>query len=135
MKYNVNELKNQVFSEEWDKKISSCLPQNLDEQFKASGSFKRFRCICDAVKMLKAYLGYAFHQISFIDLAIIAKTMGLADMSDTSWRKRLLKIIPFLEIIISFMLKAFVKTNTIQDTPELMFVDATNVRLQEKTSI
>lgn len=132
MKYNVDELKNQVFSEEWDKKISSCLPKNLDEQFKASGSFKRFRGICDSLKMIRAYLGYAFQQISFIDLAIIAKAMGLADMSDTSWRKRLLKIIPFLEIIISFMLKAVVKTNTIQDAPRLMLVDATNVRLQGK---
>lgn len=95
MKYNVDELKNQVFSEEWDKKISSCLPKNLDEQFKASGSFKRFRGICDSLKMIRAYLGYAFQQISFIDLAIIAKAMGLADMSDTSWRKRLLKLILF----------------------------------------
>ena len=132
MKYNLDEHKNQVFSEEWDKKISSCLPKNLDEQFKTSGSFKRFRGICDPVKMLRAYLGYAFEQISFIDLAIIAKIMGLANMSDTSWRKRLLKIIPFLEIIISFMLKAIVKTNTIQDTPRLMLVDTTNVRLQGK---
>lgn len=132
MKYNVNELKNQVFSEEWEKKISSCLPQNIEEQFKASGSFKRFRDICDSIKMLRAYLGYAIHQISFIDLAIIAKTIGLANMSDTSWRKRLLKIIPFLEIIISFMLKAVVKTNSIQNAPRLMLVDATNVRLQGK---
>ena len=132
MKYNADELKNQVFSEEWDKKISSCLPKNLDEQFKASGSFKRFRGICDSVKMLRAYLAYAIYQISFIDLAIIAKTIGLANMSDTSWRKRLLKIIPFLEIIISFMIKTFVKTDTIQDAPRLMLVDATNVRLQGK---
>ena len=133
MKYNVNELKNQVFSAEWDKKIASCLPKNLDEQFKASGSFKRFRGICDAIKMLRAYLAYALYQFSFIDLTIIAKAIGLANMSDTSWRKRLLKIIPFLEIIISFMLKSFVKTNMLQDnTPRLMLVDATNVRLQGK---
>lgn len=77
-------------------------------------------------------LAYAIYQISFIDLAIIAKTIGLANMSDTSWRKRLLKIIPFLEIIISFMIKTFVKTDTIQDAPRLMLVDATNVRLQGK---
>ena len=100
-------------------KISSYLPKNLDEQFKASGSFKRFRGICDSLKMIRAYLGYAFHQILFIDLVIIAKAMGLADMSDTSCRKRLLKIIPFL-IMVSFLLKIFVKTNTIQDAPRLM---------------
>ncbi len=101
-------------------KISSYLPKNLDKQLKASGLFKRFRSICDVIKMLRAYLGYAFHQILFIDLVIIAKAMGLADMSDTSCRKRLLKIIPFLEIIVSFLLKIFVKTNTIQDAPRLM---------------
>lgn len=93
-------------------KISSYLPKNLDKQLKASGLFKRFRSICDVIKMLRAYLGYAFHQILFIDLVIIAKAMGLADMSDTSCRKCLLKIIPFL-IMVSFLLKIFVKTNTI----------------------
>ena len=132
MKYNVDKHKNQVFSEEWEKTISSYLPQNIDEQFKVSGSFKRFRGICDPIKMLIAYLGYAISNFSFLDLAIIAKTLGLGDMTDTSWRKRLLKIVPFLELIVSYLLKASVKTNIAQNAPKLRLVDATNVRLQGK---
>ena len=132
MKYNLDNLKNQVFSEEWNKKIFSHLPQNIDEQFKESGSFKRFRGNSDIVTMLKVYFAYAISNLSFLNISIIARALGLANISDTSWRKRLLKIVPFLEMIIAHLLKSFIETNIVKNSPRLLLVDATVVRLQGK---
>ena len=69
MKYNLDNLKNQVFSEEWNKKIFSHLPQNIDEQCKESGSFKRFRGNSDIVTMLKVYFVYAISNLSFLNIS------------------------------------------------------------------
>ena len=132
MKYKLSTLKNQVFSEEWCQKVSSLLPKNIDEQLKLTGSFKRFRGICDGISMLRMYFAYAISKMSFAELATTAHSLGLAKMSDTSWRKRLLKIVPLLETIISYLLKSFIETVINPYVPKLKLVDATNIRLQGK---
>ena len=132
MEYSANELKIQEFSEDWDKQILPLLPKDIDQRLKDSGCIKRFRGICNAMALIKSILFFAISKISLAQLAAITQAVGLASMSDTAWRKCLLKIIPFLDTIIQNLLNAIITIPFGKESPKVFLVDATSVRLQGK---
>ena len=132
MEYSINELKIQEFSEDWEKLILPLLPKDIEQCLKASGCIKLFRGFCNAIALIKSILFFAISKISLAQLAVITQAVGLASMSDTAWRKCLLKIIPFLNIIIQNLLNTLITVPFSKQSPSGFLVDATSVRLQGK---
>jgi hypothetical protein len=75
----------------WEQEIVSRLPANLEEQAKVLGALQRRRGIKQASQLLRAVLSWILCQRSLRQLGVWAVLMGIADLSDTAWRKRLAK--------------------------------------------
>ncbi len=91
----------------WDKKILPHLPKQLDELAAQTGAVQRKRGIRSAQDLLKILFLYACSDFSFRILATAACALGISDVSDTAWRKRFLKAVPFLHEILHRMLSSF----------------------------
>ena len=140
MKFTVFNEKSQdvteFFEDLWEETIRPQLPSDefIDQQIKNSGSLCRFRIISNALALIKGALLYAVSGMSFAVLSSATHALGIAKMSDTAWRKRILKLAPFLEILLTFLLTRIVKASLfpIDNIPNVYLIDATNIRLQGK---
>lgn len=77
----------QAVFKNWDNKILSHLPSNLDEMAKTTGVLQRKRGIRCAVDLLRMLFLYASSNVSFRILAVAACALGISTISDTAWRK------------------------------------------------
>lgn len=75
----------------WEQEIVPRLPQDLGAQAKALGALQRRRGITTASGLLRAILSWVLCQRSLRQLGIWAVVLGIADLSETAWRKRLAK--------------------------------------------
>lgn len=78
-------------SDWWEQEIVPRLPADLGEQAKVLGALQRRRGIRQASDLLRAVLSWILCQRSFRQLGVWAVLLGLADLSETAWRKRLAK--------------------------------------------
>ena len=76
----------------WEQEIVSRLPANLEEQAKVLGALQRRRGIKQASQLLRAVLSWILCQRSLRQLGVWAVLLGIADLSDTAWRKRLARV-------------------------------------------
>ena len=90
----------------WDNKILSHLPSNLDEIAKSTGILQRKHGIGCAVDLLRMLFLYASSNFSFHILAASAYTLRISSISDTTWRKQFSKAAPFLHKILHVMLSS-----------------------------
>ena len=119
----------------WDNKILSHLPSNLDEMAKSTGILLRKRGISCAVDLLRMLFLYASSNFSFRILAVAACTLGISRISDTAWRKQFSKAAPFLHKILHGMLSSLlpaVDASCFAGVKQVLLVDTSVIRQQGK---
>ena len=72
----------------WVEQIKSMLPKDLDETAKLTGALVRKRGVKSAFDLLRLLLIYAVSTMSICMLSLSARSLELADISDTAMRKR-----------------------------------------------
>lgn len=121
----------QDFSDSWNKIFFQRLPKNLDEIAEQNGALKRKRGLRSATGLLKALFLYACSNFSFRVLAAASCALGIANISDTAWRKRFSKAAPFLRAILQSMLSTLVPAagaQAFKGVKNVLLVDASVIR-------
>jgi len=113
----------------WKKEIFTQLPKNISQIAKETYAIMRKRCIHEAEKLLQVLFIYALSGISLRMLPICGKTLGVADMSDTAWRKALMRSVDFLKYVLAYLLAKMTRPVTHKDE------QSRNVHLIDSSSI
>ena len=91
-KYTAPQVREQaikLIDKEWEEEVLTRLPAGTEEQAFHLGAFVRCREIKSVGDLLRALLAYVLCISSFRQLGSWAVLLGMANISDTAWRKRL----------------------------------------------
>jgi hypothetical protein len=91
-KYTAPEVTEQaakLIDQEWEEQVVKQLPRDAEEQAFLLGAFVRCREIKSVGDLLRGLLAYVLCVSSFRQLGCWAVLLGLANISDSAWRKRL----------------------------------------------
>jgi DDE family transposase len=85
----INEQLRTLNEEGWEQAVLSQLPADYEAQAYQLGAFARERELQRPAQVLRAVLAYVLCGMSFRTLACWAVLIGLPNLSDTAWRKRI----------------------------------------------
>ena len=72
-------------------KILEMLPSGYDEAARETGALKRKREIKTAIDLLKLVFLYVANGLSHLEVSVVAKMKGIAQISDVGFMKRFAK--------------------------------------------
>ena len=75
----------------WETEVVPQLPDDLEEKAREHKAFQRQRKVASAYDLLRAILGYVLGGLSSREWGAWVVVIGLADISDRAWSKRLQK--------------------------------------------
>ncbi len=115
---------------QWEEEVVSRLPQELEAQAIQLKAWKRKREIGSASDVLRGLLGYVLCAPSFRLLGAWAMLIGLADMCERAWRKRLRRANTWLLWLCGELIASPVASTWLgeREVGRVLIVDATRIR-------
>jgi len=113
--------------DQWESEIVPQLPANLDEQARVLKALQRTREIDRASDLLRALLAWALGGCSFRQLGCWAVILGVADISEAAWRKRVRLCGEWLHWLLTEIVAPAEQTATGQSKPRIILVDGTTL--------
>jgi Transposase DDE domain len=90
--------------DEWTQGVIARLPADLETQARTLKAFVRSRKLRSASDLLRGLFAYVYTTHSFAEVGMWSVLIGLADLSDTAWRKRLQHASAWLEWLLQELL-------------------------------
>jgi len=90
---------------EWEKIVERILPRELEEKAKELKAIERKREVKSGAELIKILLIYAVQGLSTRMLSVIGIAHRVADISDTAWRKHLIKSVIWLTWVLNALLR------------------------------
>jgi hypothetical protein len=127
----VMEQASQLIDKEWEEQVLTRLPAETEEQAFRLRAFVRCREIKNVGDLLRALMAYVLCVSSFRQLGSWAVLLGLANISDTAWRKRLSQATAWLLWLLGALLagpQVPCEQRTSSGLGRIILVDATRLK-------
>jgi Transposase DDE domain len=127
----VTEQATKLIDQEWEEQVLKRLPRDAEEQAFRLRAFVRHREIKSVGDVLRGLLAYVLCVQSFRQLGSWAVLLGIGNISDTAWRKRLKQASAWLLWLLSALLcgpAAPVERQSPSGLGRIILVDATRLK-------
>jgi hypothetical protein len=110
----------------WEVEVVPQLPERLEEQARSLKAYQRFREIKRASDLLRALLAWVLGGCSFRQLGCWAVLLGVADISEAAWRKRVRTCGEWLQWVLTEMMRPVGRAGR-PNQPRVILVDGTSL--------